>query len=229
MSTQDETATAAAGSRSTLALLRLGFLVAMIVGAFVAFAVLGTDGVRDLLESAGNSRWGAVAFIAIYAITVILLLPGTVGTLAAGAVFGFPFGGVVALAGATIGATGSFFISRFLGREGAQQIFGTKLNSLDEWIGDNDFVSILILRLMPLVPFNLLNYGSGLTSVRPSRYVVASLVGMAPATFLGVAVAASASEGNGALFIGLLVAFVGLIVVTSYMGKRVKANRAAAA
>lgn len=216
-------------SRSKLAVARLGLLVLTVLGSIVLLAFIGTDGVRDLLTDISESRWGIAAFILAYAVSVILLLPGTIGTLTAGAVFGFPLGGFAALAGATIGAAGGFIVSRYLGREGAQQLFGARLSGIDEWIGRNDFLSILVLRLMPVVPFNLLNYGSGLTSVRLGRYVLASLIGMAPATFLAVALADSADDPFGGKFIILLVLFVLMLVGSGFVARRMQSRRAMAA
>ena len=214
--------------RSKLALARLGILVFAVFGSIVLLAFVGTDGVRDLLTDISESRWGMVAFILAYALSVILLLPGTIGTLTAGAVFGFPLGGFAALAGATLGATGGFLVSRFLGREGAQELFGARLSGIDEWIGRNDFLSILVLRLMPVIPFNLLNYGSGLTSVRLGRYVVASLIGMAPATFLAVALADQADDPLGGMFLVLLALFVLMLVGSAFVARRMQARRALA-
>lgn len=210
---------------SKLAIARFGVLVFVLIGSFVLFAFVGTDGVRDLLTDIGESPWGIAAFIAAYAISVVILLPGTIGTLAAGAVFGFPLGGFVALTGASLGATGGFIVSRLMGREGAQQLFGARLTGIDEWIGRNDFLSILVLRLMPVIPFNLLNYGSGLTSVRLGRYVAASVIGMAPATFLAVALADQADDPLGGTFLILLAAFALMVVGSALVARRMRSRR----
>ena len=138
--------------RSTLALIRLGVLVVILGGIAVVLAVSGTDGLRDMLTRVGESRWGFVAFVLVYAVAVVVLLPGTIGTLTAGAIFGFPIGGLAALSGATIGCTAAFIIARVMGREGAQQLLGERLMNADEFLGRNGFVSILLLRLMPIVP-----------------------------------------------------------------------------
>ena len=214
-------------NRSPLAIARLVVLVLALVGVGITLAVVGTDGVRDLLTDVGESNWGVAAFILVYAVAVVLLLPGTIGTLTAGAVFGFPLGAVAALGGATLGATLSFLVSRLMGREGAQSLFGDRLESVDEFIGRNDFTSILILRLMPIVPFNLLNYGSGLTSVRTSRYVAASAIGMAPATILTTGLGDQADNPTGTAFIILLGAFIAILVGSGWYAKRLRARPAA--
>ena len=160
----------------------------------------------------------------VYAVAVVVLLPGTIGTLTAGAIFGFPIGGLAALSGATSGCTAAFIIARVMGREGAQQLLGERLMNADEFLGRNGFVSILLLRLMPIVPFNLLNYASGLTSVRLSRYIAASIVGMAPGAFLTTALADQADDPTGTTFLVLvgvfLVALIGSVVLGQRMRKK---------
>ncbi len=215
---------APATSRSALAIARLVILVLILVGVGITLVTVGTSGARDLLTDVGESNWGFAAFVALYALAVVLLLPGTIGTLTAGAVFGFPLGAAAALAGATIGATFAFIISRAMGREGAQSLFGDRLSSIDEFIGRNDFSSILVLRLMPIVPFNLLNYGSGLTSARLSRYVLASVIGMAPATLLATGLGDQADNPTGTAFIILLGLFIAVLVASAWYTKRLRAR-----
>ena len=207
---------------SPLAITRLVVLVVALVGAGVGLAIGGTDGARDLLTEVGESNWGFIAFVATYALTVVLLLPGTLGTVTAGAVFGFPVGAAAALAGATIGSTCAFIISRAMGRDGAQSLFGSRLSNIDDFIGRNDFTSILVLRLMPIVPFNLLNYGSGLTSVRLSRYVLASVIGMAPATLLATGLGAQADNPRGITFLVLLGTLLVVLVGSSLWARRIR-------
>jgi uncharacterized membrane protein YdjX (TVP38/TMEM64 family) len=216
--------TAPATSGPMLARARLVVLVLILVGVGITLAAVGTSGARDMLTDVGESNWGFAAFVAVYALTIVLLLPGTLGTLTAGAVFGFPLGAAAALAGATIGATLAFIISRAMGREGAQSLFGERLSTLDEFIGRNDFSSILVLRLMPIVPFNLLNYGSGLTSVRLSRYVLASTIGMAPATLLTTGLGDQADNPTGTAFIVLLGLFTAVLVGSGWYAKRLRAR-----
>jgi len=211
-------------SRSTLAIARLVVLVVMLVAVGIGLAVAGTDGVRDVLTDVGESNWGFAAFVVVYAVSVVVLLPGTLGTLTAGAVFGFPLGAAAALMGATIGATLSFVIARAMGREGAQSLFGRRLSNIDDFIGRNDFTSILILRLMPVVPFNLMNYGSGLTSVRLSRYVVASAIGMAPATLLATGLGDQVDNPTGAPFLILVALFLVVLVGSGLFARRLRAR-----
>jgi len=205
----------------SLALARLGVFAILLGAIAIGMVMFGTERVGELINDAGSSQWGLVAFIVVYAIAVVLLLPGTIGTLSAGAVFGFPLGAFAAVAGATLGGTAAFFISRAMGREGAQHLLGDRLANIDKWIGRNDFASILILRLMPIVPFNGLNYASGLAAVRPSRYVAATALGLVPGSILTTAVGARANDptsGAFLLLVGIMVvAVIASIVVSKKM------------
>ena len=100
----------------SLAILRLVVFAGLLASAGVSLLVLGTDEMIVLLETAADSRWGMLAFFVVYIIGVVLLVPGTVGTVTAGAVFGFGVGFPLALASATVGATIAFVVSRSLGR-----------------------------------------------------------------------------------------------------------------
>ena len=212
-------------SPRTVALGRLALLATMLLVVGIVLAVSGTDGVRDLLADVGESRWGVVAFVFAYALAVVLLLPGTLATMTAGAIFGFPYGGFVALTGATFGATAAFFLSRSMGRSGVQELLGSHLDRVDGFVARNDFTSILLLRLMPVVPFNLLNYGSGLTSVRPSRYVIATILGMAPGAFLTTALADQADDPTSRTFLILLGLFLVALLGSVVLGKRLRSER----
>ncbi len=204
----------------SLALVRLVVLGVLLVIASVALMVLGTDGVRDVLEDAAGSSWGALAFVLLYIVAVVTMVPGTIGTITAGAILGFAVGFPVAMLGASVGATIAFFIARALGREGSQQLLGGRLMSVDDWLGENDFVSIVILRLMPIVPFNLLNYAAGLTAVRPSRYVAGTLVGMLPGTALTTFAASRADDPSSTAFIAAAVALVVIVIASTYGARR---------
>lgn len=174
----------------------------------------------DVLETAADSRWGMVAFVVVYIIGVVILVPGTVGTITAGAVFGFGVGFPLALASASIGATVAFVVSRSLGRDGSRQLLGRRLTSIDEWLGQNDFLSIFMLRLMPVVPFNGLNYAAGLTGVRLSRYVAATVLGMLPGTALVTFASSRARDATSAPFLLASAAILATVVLSSVGARR---------
>ena len=131
--------------------------------------------------------WGPVAFVIGYAVAVVAFVPGSILTLAAGAIFGLVEGTIVVLLGATLGSTAAFVLSRYIARAVvARKLEGDRrFAAIDRAIERQGRRIVFLLRLSPFFPFNLLNYALGLTRVRLADYVVASL-GMLPGTLLYV-------------------------------------------
>ncbi len=203
-----------------LAVLRLGLLVAALVISGLVLFFVGGDSLGGALESASDSPWGVVGFIALYVVLVVAFAPGTFATITAAAVFGFGTGLLVSVTGATIGASLAFLISRFIGRDGVMELFGNRVGRIDDFIGKREFVSVLILRLLPIVPFNGLNYASGLTNLRFSRYVPASILGMLPGTALTSWTVSQAGDMTSSAFV-----IPAVITVLAILGSIVVARR----
>src|SRR5438034_4135893 len=172
------------------ALGRLVALIAIVVALFVAMKFLP---VRQWLTSFDN--WlaqmgvaGIFIFIAVYVAATVLLAPGSVLTIGAGFAFGLWKGFLAVSAGATIGAALAFLIARFIAREKVEAIAqrNDKFRKIDDAIGKRGAKLIFLLRLSPVIPFNLSNYLYGLSGVKFWSYVLASWVGMMPGTFLYV-------------------------------------------
>jgi uncharacterized membrane protein YdjX (TVP38/TMEM64 family) len=144
---------------------------------------------------------GVIVFILAYALATVLFLPGWIFTVSAGLVYGIVGGTLVALAGAIIGATLAFLVARYLLRQNIEEI--TKKNprfaAIDQAIGRHGWKIVGLLRLSPLIPFNLSNYFYGITSIRFIEYVAVSAIGMIPGTllyaYLGAIGQASVSGG----------------------------------
>ena len=129
---------------------------------------------------------GVVIFIAAYALATVLFLPGWIFTVGAGLVYGILGGTLVALTGALIGATLAFIIARYFLRRNIEEYTSRnpRFKAIDEAIGKNGWKIIGLLRLSPLIPFNLSNYFYGITSVSLKAYVAVSSIGMIPGTLL---------------------------------------------
>ena len=135
----------------------------------------------------GLGAWAPVAFIAGYTVATVALVPGVLLTLAAGAIFGLLWGTVYTFAGATLGATSAFLVGRYLARSAVEKRLqgDSRFEAIDAAIGKQGLKIVLLLRLSPVIPFNVLNYALGLSRVRLLDYVIAS-VGMIPGTLLYV-------------------------------------------
>jgi len=168
-----------------------GLLLALLVAAIVA-AGLGMPLSRWLVDGAAwaeNHRYAAGAlFVVAYAAAAVLAVPGTILTLAAGFVFGVTFGAALVSGGSVLGAIAAFLLGRFLTRSwvAARVERSARLRALVAVTRDDGFAIVLLARLSPLLPYNLLNYLFGLTAVRFRDYVLASWLGMLPATVLYV-------------------------------------------
>ena len=128
-----------------------------------------------------------IAFMLIYIIATVAFLPGSVLTLAGGAIFGLFAGSFYVFLGATIGATLAFLVGRYLARGWiSKKIAGNeKFSAIDKAVGKEGLKIVFLTRLSPIFPFNLLNYGLGVTGVSLKDYVLAS-VGMIPGTIMYV-------------------------------------------
>jgi uncharacterized membrane protein YdjX (TVP38/TMEM64 family) len=136
---------------------------------------------------AGLGAWAPLAFVLGYILATVALVPGSILTLAAGALFGLWKGVLLAFIAATLGAAAAFLVARHLARDFVHRRLGgdQRVAAIDRAIGEHGRKIVFLLRLSPAFPFNLLNYLLGLTTVRFTDYLIASL-GMLPGTFLYV-------------------------------------------
>ena len=159
-----------------------------VLGVAVAFApVLDWLGVAVVWIQTNRGLAWAV-YVGAYILATVLLIPGSLITLVAGFVFGLPLGVALVSAGSVLGASSAFLIGRFFVRTWAERRIDRlpRFGALDSAVGEQGFMIVLLARLSPLFPFNLLNYGLGVTSVRFRDYFFASWIGMFPGTVLYV-------------------------------------------
>lgn len=152
--------------------------------------------------------WAPLAFVAIYAAATVLFLPGSVLTLAAGALFGIVGGALYSLAGATLGAVLAFLVARHVAADWVAKKSGGWLKQLIEGVEAEGWRFVAFVRLVPLFPFNVVNYALGLTRIPLAAYALASAVCMLPGAFayawLGQAGRAALAGDAGAVRNGLL-------------------------
>lgn len=159
------------------------------LGALLLTAVLLAFWLLDLGSLLERLRGlGPAAFIAVYVLAAVLMVPGSLLTLGAGAAFGLARGFAWTSLASTAGATAAFLIGRYLARDwvAAKTAGSPRFAALDEAVSAEGWRVVVLLRLSPLFPFNLLNYALGLTRITLKEYVLASWVGMMPGTLLYV-------------------------------------------
>jgi uncharacterized membrane protein YdjX (TVP38/TMEM64 family) len=146
----------------------------------------------------GLGALGYVVYIAVYAICVVAFVPASILTLGAGAIFGFAGGTIVVVIGATIGATLAFLLARTVMRKRIETMTATnaKFRALDRAIASEGMKIVFLVRLAVVFPFTYINYAFGLTAIPLWRYVLATFLGIIPAT--AAFVFASSAAANAA-------------------------------
>jgi uncharacterized membrane protein YdjX (TVP38/TMEM64 family) len=197
--------------------LRWAILVGLLAALPLSLLVVGAPSqiaIQRAVDAAG--LLAPVAFIALYVGWTVLLLPGVVPTLVGGALFGIVAGTLLTMIGAVIGATLAFLIGRRLGREQVQTLAGHSRVRFERWLSRRGFLA----RLVPIVPFNLLNYAAGVTGMRTRSYVIATAVGIVPGTVVCTALGSTASRPGSGPFLASLAAVGVLTLVVAVLAPR---------
>ncbi|MBS1789862.1 MAG: TVP38/TMEM64 family protein [Acidobacteria bacterium] len=148
----------------------------------------------------GLGTFAPVAYVLLYVVTALFLIPGSLLTIGAAGIFSFWKAFAVVVIGANLAALAAFWLSRTYLRDRVVRWAegNPKFAALDGAIGREGFKTVFLVRLSPVFPFTLLNYLLGLTTVRTSSYVLANLIGMLPGTFLYVYIGATARDALSA-------------------------------
>lgn len=203
-------------------------IAVMAISIMLLVRALPTGELQKALETwiEGLGVWGPVVFALIYIVATICLVPGSILTLAAGAIFGLALGFATVLVGANIGAALAFLISRYLARSKIESMAQSNetFGAVDEAISEGGWKIVALLRLSPAIPFNWQNYLYGLTDIKFWPYVLTSIVAMAPGTFMYVYlghVAGLAAGSGGKTTTGqwvlIVVGLLATIAVTYYI------------
>jgi len=187
-------------------LAKIALLVLAVLALFAATRFLPVEawlkGFNQWIADLGAV--GFVVFIFAYAAFALLMLPGAILTIGAGFIFGLGWGFVAVSAGSTLGAALAFLVGRFVARDKIRALTADKpkFQQIDRAIGERGAKLIFLLRLSPIVPFNLSNFFYGLTAVKFWPYVLASWLGMMPGTlayvYFGTLGKAAAESATGA-------------------------------
>lgn len=197
--------------------LRLLALAAALVTFLLIFALTGslsTHRVRDWIDGYGVA--GPLVFIVVSSLLTVVLFPGPLLSGASGLLFGTALGTPVSIVAATVGASLAFALSRWWAHDAVVETFGhhDRLVALRSWVGARGFESVLLARIAPGIPYNLVNYAAGLTPIPLLVFAAATALGVAPRAFAYTAL--GGSIGN----LGSTVAIVAycLLVVEGAIG-----------
>ena len=219
-----------------VSVVRLGLLIGCLVTIALAMILLPVGRILfslfDTARAAGP--WGPVIIAAAYIPASLFLMPGMILTLAAGYLFGVANGALAAWIGGTVGAACAFIAGRILARELvlAGMASNPKRKANDRAIAEHGLMFTLLLRLSPLVPYNLLNYLLGLSGISFGQFVLGSFIGLIPVTlmyaYLGTVLREVAETGGadlqlaGSQFALFAVVAIVIIAVTAFVGYSVK-------
>lgn len=178
---------------------------------------------QQALQQTGG--WAPALYIGLFILLPAFFFPVAVLALAGGLLFGLWWGSVYAFIGAVLNCAMMFLLARYVGRSQVQRLVEQKLSPqwqrrLQMADGKEGFLLLIILRLIPAVPYNLINYTFGLTGISFSSYLLASAIGIIPGTFAFINIGDKTLEAGSPSFwiaIGLLVL---LLVVTGLLGKK---------
>ena len=178
---------------------------------------------QQVLQQTGS--WAPVLYIGLFVLLPAFFFPVAVLALAGGLLFGLWWGSVYTFIGAVLNCALMFLLARYVGRSQVQRLVEQKLSPqwqrrLQMADGKEGFLLLIILRLIPAVPYNLINYTFGLTGISFSSYLLASAIGIIPGTFAFINIGDKTLEAGSPSFwiaIGLLVL---LLVVTGLLGKK---------
>ena len=179
---------------------------------------------------AGFGPWAPVVYIALFALLPAMFFPVAVLALAGGLLFGLWAGSMYTFLGAMINCTVMFLLARTVGYEKVKSLVESRLsekwqNRLNAAAGREGFLLLIILRLIPAVPYNLINYAFGLTRMSYGAYLLGSAMGIIPGTLVFINIGDKAMDVTSPGFwvaMGLLVL---LLVVTTVLGKKLFPNK----
>ena len=170
-------------------------------------------------------------FAAVYVVGTVLLVPGSVLTFAGGLAFGLGIGFPLVMVSATIGATRAFLVARYLVHNKVESLMQErpKFKAIQSAVGEGGWKVVALLRLSPVLPFNLTNYFYGITDLKLLEYVAATFVGIMPGTllyvYLGAAGKAASGGGVSTLEWGFFaLGLVATVAVAVFVTKKAKAK-----
>lgn len=210
--------------------LRLAALAVLVGGLFAVAALSGSlpnaERVRDWADGFGAA--GPVLFVAGGAALLCLLVPGPVVAGAAGLLFGTALGTPIGLGAVVAGAVAQLSIARYLAGDAAAHLLPERVRGIDAFMERHGFWAVFYVRLAPAIPYNLVNYGAGLTRLRVRDMAAGTAVGAAPRTFAWVALGGniddlSAPEAKAAIALLVVMAVVGAVLAR----RRILAERSA--
>ncbi|WP_373598096.1 TVP38/TMEM64 family protein [Paraclostridium bifermentans] len=190
---------------------------------WIVYNILNMDidahDIQNYVSSYG--KFAPIIYIIMFALVPLTLFPDSILAIGGGLIFGLTKGYIYTLIGALLGASLSFYISRKLGRNFVKKLTKEKLDTIEKMINDKGFFVVLILRLVPLFPFDIISYGAGLTSIKFRDFMFATLIGTIPGILVFTNIGAqSVNIGSNSFYISIM-ALVVLVVGSVFFKNKI--------
>jgi uncharacterized membrane protein YdjX (TVP38/TMEM64 family) len=206
-------------SKTTILAIALFCIVATVVGIYLLGGI-NQQQLQLWLQQMG--MWAPIIYILVYAIATIFILPSTPLNLSGGAIFGSVWGTVWTSIAAVLAAVLSFGFSRTVGRKFVEQKLAGKWQSLDREMEQGGFFYMFAIRLLPLIPYGMVNFAAGLTSIKFRDYFFGTLLGTVPGIlpFVMMGAGLTALKQGNVLPILVALALIGMLVGTATWYRR---------
>ncbi|MBY6795155.1 TVP38/TMEM64 family protein [Clostridium botulinum] len=206
-------------------------IILVILLAFLIYFLRNTILAKDVsavsIKEYINS-YGAIApiiYIILFTLVPLTLFPDSILAIAGGMAFGMVEGSVYTIIGAVCGASLSFYIARFLGRTVVEKLIRGKGKWFEDGVEKNGFLVVFILRLIPLVPFDIISYGTGLSKIKFKDFVLATIVGIIPGILVFINLGDKALNIKSKQFVISVVLLVLLCLASFIMKKKLSFNK----
>ena len=201
----------------------VGVLVAVTLLYVFVFSNIQAEDIQIALSDYGNAA--PILYIGLFVILPIFFFPVAILALAGGLLFGLGWGSVYTFIGAMLNCMLMFILARYIGRKRIESLLHQRLSQvwqrrLAEAEGRKGFLLLVILRLIPAVPYNLINYAFGLTKMSFRTYGLASAIGIIPGTLVFINIGDKALDTSSPTFWLAIALLGGVLIVTSLLGKK---------
>ncbi len=200
---------------------RLAVFSGVVVAAVVVALTIDLPSAAQLRGLVTAAGWAApVSFIGLYALVTLAPVPKNVLSALGGLLFGVTQGVLLVLVAALLGALAAFGLGRVLGRSAVERLTSGRVRDVDDLIARRGLLAVIMVRLVPVIPFTAVNYSAGLTAVRLRDYTLGSAIGMIPGTVAYVTLGTYGATPGSMPFVLAAVALFGLTVGGMVLARR---------
>ncbi len=181
------------------------------------FRNFNVDSIKEYINSFGI--FAPIVYIIMFTLVPLTLFPDSILALAGGMIFGVYWGSIYILIGAACGGSIAFYISRYLGRGMVEKLIKHKLALFENGVEKRGFLLIIILRLIPLIPFDIISYGAGLSKIKYKDFILGTMIGIIPGVFVYANLGDKALDLNSIHFVKAVGALL-LLFLISFIAKK---------